>query len=143
MRHIAAILTLGLAVAACGDGGGETEQPAGMAIGTENPGSDQLKKLSPTMRKLGLYRAVRDSGLRCKRIDAGAYQQEHKNMAMWVARCSDTGDVAVFIGANGDVQVRRCGQAAELGLPECKPIPEEAESPEGNMSAEGNAAAAS
>ena len=139
MRHIA-LLTLGLALAACGESG-EPEQPAGMAIATENPGSDQLKKLSPTMRKLGLYRAVRDSGLRCKRVDAGAYQQEFKNMAMWVARCSDSGDVAIFIGANGDVQVRRCAQAAQLGLPECKPVPEEAETAEGNSAAEGNAAA--
>ena len=135
MRHIAAILTLGLALAACGDGGGEAEQPASMNIRAANPGSDQLKALSPTMRKLGLYRAVRDSGLRCKRIDAGAYQQEHKNMAMWVARCSDTGDVAVFIAPNGDVQVRRCGQAAQLGLPECKPVPAEAEAAEGNAAA--------
>ena len=136
MRHAAATVTLalGLALAACGEGG-EAEQPVGMNIGTENPGSDQLKALSPQMRKLGLYRAVRDSGLRCKRVDAGAYQQEYKNMAMWVARCSDSGDVAIFIGANGDVQVRRCGQAAQLGLPECKPIPEEAEAPAGNSAA--------
>ena len=134
MRHFAAILTLGLALAACGESG-EPEKPVGMAIGTENPGSDELKKLSPTMRKLGLYRAIRDSKMRCKRVDAGAYQQDYQNMAMWVARCSDSGDVAIFIAPNGDVQVRRCGQLAQLGLPQCKPLPEEAQPAEGNAAA--------
>ena len=40
---------------------------------------------------------------------------------MWTVRCTDTGDWAVFIAPNGDVQPRRCADEAELKLPACKP----------------------
>jgi hypothetical protein len=86
-----------------------------------NPMSDQLKALSEPTRNLGLYRAIRDNGRRCKRVDQGAYQEQYKTMAMWTARCSDTGDYALYIAPNGDVQISACKDARELGLPECKP----------------------
>ena len=86
-----------------------------------NPMSDQLKTLSEPTRNLALYRAIRDNGRRCKRVDRGAYQEQYKSMAMWTATCSDSGDWAVFIGPGGDVQVSLCKDARELGLPECKP----------------------
>ena len=73
--------------------------------------SDQLKALSEPTRNLGLYRAIRDNGRRCKRVDQGAYQQQYKTMAMWTARCSDTGDYALYIAPNGDVQVSPCKDA--------------------------------
>jgi hypothetical protein len=41
-------------------------------------------------------------------------------MAMWTAHCTDTGDHALYIAPNGDVQVSPCEDARELGLPECK-----------------------
>ena len=41
-------------------------------------------------------------------------------MAMWAARCSDSGAWAVFVAPNGDVQVRACADAGQLGLPECR-----------------------
>ena len=85
-----------------------------------NPMSDQLKALSEPTRNLGLYRAIRDNGRRCKRVDQGAYQQQYKTMAMWTARCTDTGEYALYIAPNGDVQVSACKDARELGLPECK-----------------------
>jgi hypothetical protein len=85
-----------------------------------NPYSDQLKALSEPTRFLGLYRALRDNGQRCKRVDQGEYQQQYKTMAMWTAHCTDTGAYAVYIAPNGDVQVSACKDARELGLPECK-----------------------
>jgi hypothetical protein len=108
---------LALVTAACEDGAPEQTVTA---VRAANPHSDQLRAMSEDGRNLGLYRAVRDSGERCKRVEEGAYQQDYKNMAMWTARCSDSGEVAVFIAPNGDVQVRPCRDAATLGLPACK-----------------------
>ncbi|MEA3035003.1 MAG: hypothetical protein QOH04_762 [Sphingomonadales bacterium] len=122
-----ACLTLGLA--ACGSGGssGNVTQ-----VRAANPMSDQLKTLSPLSRDLGLYRAVRDSGQRCKKAENGAYQQEYKNLALWTVHCTDSGDWALFIAPNGDVQARRCADAAELKLPPCRtaaPVKPEAPAP--------------
>jgi hypothetical protein len=112
---LAALLSLPLA--ACGSGGdsGNVTQ-----VRAANPMSDQLKALSPLYRDLGLYRAVRDSGQRCKKAENGAYQQEYKNLAMWTVHCTDSGDWALFVAPNGDVQARRCADSAELKLPACR-----------------------
>jgi hypothetical protein len=104
-------------LAGCEDGAPEQDVTRVVAA---NPMSDQLKALSEPTRNLGLYRAIRDNGRRCKRVDRGAYQQQYKAMAMWTAHCSDTGDYALYIAPNGDVQVSPCKDARELGLPECK-----------------------
>lgn len=110
-------LAAALALAGCEDG---TPEQNVTQVRLANPQSDQLKALSPPMRNLGLYRAIRDNGQRCKRVDMAAYQQEYKAMAMWTARCSDSGDWAVYIAPAGDVQVSPCGNARQLGLPECR-----------------------
>jgi hypothetical protein len=117
MRVWATFATIGLLLlAGCEDGAPEQNVTSVVAA---NPLSDQLKGLSEPTRNLGLYRAIRDNGRRCKRVDRGAYQQQYKTMAMWTARCSDTGDYAVYIAPNGDVQVSPCKDAATLGLPTC------------------------
>jgi len=106
-----------LLLGACDDGAPERNLTQVVAA---NPHSDQLKALSEPTRHLGLYRALRDNGRRCKRVDRSEYQQQYKTMAMWTAHCTDTGDYAVYIAPNGDVQVSPCKDARELGLPECK-----------------------
>lgn len=106
----------GVVLSGCGDGAPERKVTRVVAA---NPLSDQLKALSEPSRRLGLYRAIRDNGRRCKRVESSAYQQQYKTMAMWTARCSDSGDWAVYIAPNGDVQASPCGDAKELGLPEC------------------------
>jgi hypothetical protein len=106
-----------LLLAGCDDG---APQRNVTKVVVANPMSDELKALSEPTRNLGLYRAIRDNGRRCKRVDQGAYQQQYKTMAMWTARCSDTGDYALYIAPNGDVQVSHCRDALELKLPECK-----------------------
>jgi hypothetical protein len=103
-------------LAACEDGSPEQNVTQVVAA---NPYSDQLKALSEPTRYLGLYRALRDNGQRCKRVDRGGYQQQYKTMAMWTAHCTDSGDWAIYIAPNGDVQVSQCRHAAELKLPEC------------------------
>ena len=107
-------------LAAC-DGGAETPKTEGGELAVAVPGSDRLKAMTEQGRNLGFYRAVRDGGQSCKRVEASAYQQQYKNMAMWVVRCN-TGLFAVFIAPNDDVQVRQCRHAQQLGLPECRPL---------------------
>ncbi|HEY0027163.1 MAG TPA: hypothetical protein VGC35_04780 [Allosphingosinicella sp.] len=109
-----------LALAGCEDG---APQPQRTAIKAANPTSDQLTSLSPIYRFLGLRRAIVDNGQRCKKVDRGHFQQEYQNMAMWTANCTDSGEWAVFIAPNGNVQVRRCGNLASIKLPACRPIP--------------------
>ena len=117
MKAWATTATCLLILAGCEDGAPERNVTQVVAA---NPMSDQLKALSEPTRYLGLYRAIRDNGQRCKRVDRGAYQQQYKTMAMWTAHCTDTGDHALYIAPNGDVQVSLCKDARELGLPECK-----------------------
>jgi hypothetical protein len=119
----AAALAALLALAGCDDG---APNPEIRSVKPANPTSDGLKALSPLYRNLGLRRAIVENGQRCKRVDRGAYQEDYKNMAMWVANCTDSGEWAVFIAPVGNVQVRRCGNLAQIKLPPCKPIPEEA-----------------
>jgi hypothetical protein len=88
-----------------------------------NHQSDQLAAMPPLYRNLGLYRAIRDDGQRCRKVDAGAFLQDYKDMALWTAHCTDSGQWMIFIAPNGDVQVRPCADAAALHLPACKPLP--------------------
>ena len=105
-------------LAGCEDGAPERNVTK---VVVSNPMSDQLKALSEPTRYLGLYRAIRDNGRLCKRVDRGRYQEQYKSMAMWTANCTDAGEYALYIAPNGDVQVSACKDARELGLPECKP----------------------
>ncbi|MFL6858595.1 MAG: hypothetical protein ACJ8EB_11910 [Allosphingosinicella sp.] len=120
MRHGRTMAVfLSLALAACGSGGDDAGNVT--KVRAANPMSDQLKGMTPLYRDLGLYRALRDNGQRCKKAEGGAYQQEYRNLAMWTVRCTDSGDWALFIAPNGDVQARRCADAAQLKLPACRP----------------------
>jgi hypothetical protein len=126
MKAWMTLAATGLLLAGCEDG---TPEQNVTQVVAANPYSDQLKALSEPTRYLGLYRALRDNGQRCKRVDRGGYQQQYKSMAMWTAHCTDSGDWALYIAPNGDVQVSQCRHAGELGLPECrpqqgKPVPE-------------------
>jgi len=112
-----------LALAGCGDTGAPPANQAAARIRMANPGSDRLKALSPLYQRIGLLRAIRSSGKRCRRVDRLGYQQEYEQLAMWVALCDDGKHWSVFIAPSEDVQVRDCAQHAELGLPVCRPLP--------------------
>ena len=116
MKVWAGLAAFGLLLGGCEDGAPEANVTR---VAVANPHSDQLKALSEPTRLLGLYRALRDNGRRCKRVDRGGYQQQYKTMAMWTAHCTDSGDWALYIAPNGDVQASPCADAKELGLPEC------------------------
>ena len=113
------LVVLGL-LAACGED--QQQERTTTVMRAANPISDQLKGMTEVYRYLGLRRAITDSGQRCKKVDRGAYQEEYKTMAYWTAHCTDTGDWAVFIAPNADVQVRQCRHLQQLGLPACRPV---------------------
>jgi len=131
-----------LALVACGDAAPPANDAA-PAIRIANPGSDRLKALSPLNQRIGLVRAIRASGKRCRRVDALGYQEEYRQLAMWVALCDDGRHWAVFIAPNEDVQVRDCLQAQQLGLPLCRPVaplpPDPNAPPNSNKTLAGNA----
>ena len=111
---------LALALAGCDS----REAPAERRVPTRiaNPFQDQLMALSPPNQRLTLMRAIRDNGKRCGRVEATAYQEEYRNMALWVALCEDGRHWGVFIAPNGDTQVCECSQMRQLDLPQCRPL---------------------
>ena len=113
----AAVLTL--AAAGCDQGAPPEPRPQ---IKIANPLHEQLSELSPDMQRLGLMRAIRDNGRRCKRVEAVRYQQDYEQMALWIAQCDDDRQWAIFIAPNGDTQVRPCTEMRQLGLPQCGPV---------------------
>jgi hypothetical protein len=80
---------------------------------------DQLHQLDDLNRAIGLKRAIYQSGYTCKRVESSGYVQEHENLSMWMAKCDDKRDWAIFVGPDGTAQVRPCRDLAELGLPAC------------------------
>src|SRR4051812_25982850 len=118
-KTVATALAMTLLLAACEDG---TPEQNVATVKAANSYSDQLAAMQPLYRNLGLWRAIRDAPQRCKKVDSGAFQQDYRNMAMWSAHCTDTGQWAIFIAPNGDVQVRPCADTAALHLPACRPL---------------------
>ena len=80
---------------------------------------DQLHQLDDLNRAIGLKRAIYQSGYTCRRVESSGYVQEHKNLSMWMAKCDDRRDWAIFVGPDGSAQVRPCRDLAQLGLPAC------------------------
>lgn len=117
----ASALALGLAfaLAGCGDVSAPNSETA---INIANPGSDALRAAQPLNQRIALARAVHDSGHHCRRVDALGYQEQYRELAMWVAMCDDGKHWAVFIAPNQDIQVRDCMENAQLGLPLCHPV---------------------
>jgi hypothetical protein len=110
-------LALALALGGCdGSGGGETKVKS---VTASSEYIDKLKALSADNRGLALRRAVQDSQQRCKRVSQSAYQENYKNLSVWNLKCTD-GEYVLFIAPSGDVQVRSCEHARQLGLPGCK-----------------------
>ena len=115
----AVLAVLALAVTGCGEAPpSEEARPTKIT----NPYHDQLVALPGELQRLGVMRAIRDNGRRCQRVEAARYQEDYRQMAMWVALCSDSRYWSVFIAPNGDTQVRECEHMDQLGLPQCRPV---------------------
>lgn len=123
-------------LSSCDGGGGapqagtsEQKQPR-MRI--RNRPHEELMALPDNLRRIGLIRAIRETGNRCpRRVEPNPiYQGDYRGMAMWTARCDNDEQFAVFIAPNEDVQVRRCREMSELGLPPCRELPPAERAPE-------------
>lgn len=118
---IAASCAIALAaLAGCDSGSADGGERATTSIAASSPFVDKLKTLNEMNRGLALRRAIQDSGATCKKVERSGYQEDYKNLSMWIARCAGGKDWALFIAPNGDVQVRSCADAGELKLPACR-----------------------
>jgi hypothetical protein len=122
LRTIIAGGACALLLAGCGDVSAP-EKGTEPKVRIANPGSDRLKTMSPLYQRIGLVRAIRGTGKRCRSVDRLAYQQEYEQLAMWVAQCNDGRIWSVFIAPNQNVQVRLCTEHAQLDLPPCRDLP--------------------
>ena len=112
-------------LAGCDGGGGETaERRKAPEIRIRNKHHEDLVALPDNLRRIGLMRAIRDTGNRCPlRVESAVHQGEHEGLALWTARCDDNRQWAIFVAPNGDLQVRNCADMERLDLPRCRELP--------------------
>lgn len=129
VRFGCAALLLAAGLAACGESApapapGQAQEKANK-VTIRNRAHERLMALPDPRRRVGLVRAIRQTGNRCPlRVEPNpVYQGEYEGMAMWTARCDNNEQYAVFIAPNDDVQVRNCRDMAQLRLPACRPLP--------------------
>ena len=122
MRGRICAAAIAITLAGCGGGGDEGSRSNVTSIRIANPHHERLLALGERYRRVALIRAVRDSRNRCRSVVAGTYQEEYQRLQMWVARCEDNREWAIFIAPSGQVQVRACTEARQLGLPACRPF---------------------
>jgi hypothetical protein len=119
---IGAVLLAGLS--ACGGDDPAAPKAKVKSVKVRNVADEQMQAATEVNRRIGLIRAIRGSGNRCpRRVESDKRQGEHEGMAVWTARCDDNRQWAIFIGANGQAQVRNCEQVVRLGLPACAELP--------------------
>ncbi len=113
-----------LLISGCGQSSAPAPQPKQQVIKVQGDEQRQLAGANEMDRAIALKRAIYDAGSTCKRVTGSGFVTDYKNMSMWQANCDDGRNWAVFIAANGSVQVRPCADLKELKLPECKVIAE-------------------
>ena len=106
------------ALAACNPGA--EQQAATNQIKVRSAEQDQLHQLDALNLAIGLKRAIFDAGLTCRQVTDAGFIGAYENMDMWMARCSDGRDWAIFAGADGSAQVRDCKDLPGSGVPECR-----------------------
>lgn len=107
-----------LLLAGCGGGDEGQRNVTSIQVG-DGQLVEQLRGLDDSQRTLTLRRAVIDSGNACHRSrdskEIGAYE----NLTVFNLQC-ERDSWAVFVAPTGDVQVRSCAHARQLGLPGCE-----------------------
>jgi hypothetical protein len=138
MRMTLVFLSAAAMLVGCSSRTDDLKQDSGNASGEggirmANPFHDDLMKLSPGNQRLAMLRALRATGYKrehCRNVDNAGYQEEFRNMRMWVAECvAERRSYAVFIAPNTEIQVRNCADAGTLSLPRCQGLPPPQEDP--------------
>lgn len=119
MRAAMITAAAALALSSCGEQG-ERQQQQTQSITVRSAEQEQLHTLNDLNRAIALKRAIYDSGYSCKRVTESGFVGQYKNLDMWMARCADGRDWAVFTGPDGSAQVRDCKDVGAMGLPECR-----------------------
>lgn len=120
VRHSVVLLAMTGLLGACHQPAGQGNAlVAGNEIVVRSDEQKQLSQMNDLYRAIALKRAIHESGYACQRIDQSRFVGRFKNMDVWAARCNDSKDWALFVGANNAVQVRRCEDTAKVGLPAC------------------------
>ena len=117
MKHAVIIIAAASALLTACD---QPAPPPKPVIKVQGDEQRQLAAASDMNRAIALKRAIYDGGATCKRVTATGFVTDYKNMAMWQAQCDDGKDWAIFVAANGGIQLRPCADLNELKLPECK-----------------------
>ena len=119
MRH-RLLIALPILLSACGQQADRQTTSNQTEIKVRSAEQDQLHKLDAINLAIGLKRAIYSTGFTCRQITDAGFVGEYKNMDMWMARCSEGRDWAVFAGPDGSAQVRDCKDLPGTGVPECK-----------------------
>jgi hypothetical protein len=112
------LLALTLLLTACGGGEESSGNVTRIQVG-DGKLVEQLRQLDDSARTLTLRRAVIDSGNACHRSESSAEIGSYENLTVFNLKCNRN-SWAVFVAPTGDVQVRSCAHARQLGLPGCE-----------------------
>jgi hypothetical protein len=120
MRYTRLALFLApLALAACNNQQAQQAQTNQPTIKVRSHEQEALHKLDALNLAIGLKRAIYDAGFTCRKITDAGFVGAYKNLDMWMARCSEGRDWAIFAGPDGSAQVRDCRDIPGTGLPAC------------------------
>ena len=115
-------IAIGLTVvlAACGSQPQQQAATNEPQIKVRSAEQDRLHQLDALNLAIGLKRAIQDGGFTCQQIGDAGFIATYENLDMWMARCRDGRDWAVFAGPDGSAQVRDCKDLPGTGVPECR-----------------------
>lgn len=118
-RKLSVTALAALALAGCSEQPREaaTNQPQ---IKVRSAEQDQLHTLDAFNLAIGLKRAIYAAGHRCQRVTDAGFVSAYQNLDMWVARCDDKREWAIFAGPDGTAQVRDCRDVPGTGTPPCE-----------------------
>lgn len=119
MRHplTAAVALAMLAAAGCGEGPASNQT---RPIEVRAAEQDRLHTLGAFNLAIALKHAIYDAGFTCKQVTDGGFVARYENLDMWMAKCDDGREWAIFAGPDGSAQVRDCKDVAASGLPPCE-----------------------
>jgi hypothetical protein len=110
----------GLLLAGCNSEREQQQAPSNQtSIKVRSAEQNQLHTLEAVNLAIALKRAIYSAGFSCRRVTDAGFIGAYKNLDMWMARCTEGRDWAIFAGPDGSAQVRDCKDLPGTGVPEC------------------------